>query len=729
MASKSLGTLTLDLVARVGGFVAGMDKAERQSEKWRKSVEKNLKSAAKVSAAAAGAAVAAMGVWVARSIENAAELGRLAQIAGTGTREFQRFAAGTRTVGIEQDKLSDILKDVNDKVGDFLVTGGGPLKDFFEQVAPKVGVTADQFRNLSGPQALGLYVDTLEKAGANQQEMTFFMEAIANDATALIPLLRNGGKEMGRFGDEAERLGLVLSDDAIKAAQQFSTETDILKQQLSNIGSEIAGDVLPHLQQLTQVLSDPATVDAARAMAGGIGEALVYIVNNAVEAVNWIRRLGGEIDANNVALLEDEIERVQGMLAGNWGDRTILFGRDGLIEYYDEAELQAELKKLQDAVAEARGRSTAVAAMQVPGMQSGTGLGLNLANPKAATEAQKQQNNELKEYYRLAGEVASVVESSWSQQSQALAAYQREIEKLREGVLAGLISEDQAEEVGERLQAALDSQLEQIREAHAQAELDNAGFWERWLAGAEESLTNFNEMAASVVENFSGQFGDAFESVILDAESAGDAFNQMAEGMIRSVVNATGQMLAQWAAYEIAKLVLAKPAQAGAVVAMTANAQAASLTAGINAFSSTAAVPIVGPGLAPGAMAAALAATSPMVAAVSAAASAGLAGMAHDGIDKIPATGTWLLEKGERVTTAGTSAKLDATLDRIQAGMANGQSAPTINVIEDAGRAGQRDTREVDGRQIIDLFVANIRSDGAASKALQRAFGMRRVGG
>src|SRR5690606_10666380 len=139
--------------------------------------------------------------------------------------------------------------------------------------------------------------------------------------------------------------------------------------------------------------------------------------------------------------------------------------------------------------------------------------------------------------------------------------------------------------------------------------------------------------------------------------------------MVRSVINATGQMLAQWAAYEIAKTLLAKPAQAGAVVAMTANAQAASLMAGINAFSSTAAVPIVGPALAPGAMAAALAATSPMVAAVSAAASAGLAGMAHDGIDKIPATGTCLLEKGERVTTANTSAKLDATLDRIQAGM------------------------------------------------------------
>ena len=42
-----------------------------------------------------------------------------------------------------------------------------------------------------------------------------------------------------------------------------------------------------------------------------------------------------------------------------------------------------------------------------------------------------------------------------------------------------------------------------------------------------------------------------------------------------------------------------------------------------------------------------------------------LHGQAHDGIDSVPETGTWLLQKGERVTTAKTSAKLDATLDRV----------------------------------------------------------------
>ena len=55
-------------------------------------------------------------------------------------------------------------------------------------------------------------------------------------------------------------------------------------------------------------------------------------------------------------------------------------------------------------------------------------------------------------------------------------------------------------------------------------------------------------------------------------------------------------------------------------------------------------------------------------------------GMAHDGIMSVPQTGTWLLQKGERVTTAETSAKLDRTLDTIQRGGGGGGVNQVINV-------------------------------------------------
>jgi hypothetical protein len=151
------------------------------------------------------------------------------------------------TVGIEQEKLADILKDVNDRVGDFLQTGGGPMKDFFEQIAPRVGVTAEQFAKLSGPEALQLYVSSLEKAGASQQEMTFYPEAMASDATNLLPLLRNGGAEMTRLGDRAADLGAVLDQRALGALNRANVALIGLGQAFAGIRNHIATAMAPML--------------------------------------------------------------------------------------------------------------------------------------------------------------------------------------------------------------------------------------------------------------------------------------------------------------------------------------------------------------------------------------------------------------------------------------------------------------------------------------------------
>ena len=306
-----------------------------------------------IAAVAAGGA-AGLGALVVKTAESAREIQNLSQVANASTTEFQRYAAGAKTVGIEQDKLADILKDVNDRVGDFLSTGGGEMKDFFENIAPQVGVTAEQFRKLSGPQALQLFYSSLEKANLSQAEMTFYMEAMANDTTALIPLLKNGGAGFKEMGDQAQAMGAVLSDLEIKQLEEFTRSTDEMKLAFRGASNQITTDLLPTIKDLTGLLKDPATVDAARVMASGVGQALVYIVERSVDAINWMRRLKGEIADNDIALLEAEIKRVTGMLDGSVLDRTILFGRDGVVEYYDEAELNAELVKLVVAVNKAK---------------------------------------------------------------------------------------------------------------------------------------------------------------------------------------------------------------------------------------------------------------------------------------------------------------------------------------------------------------------------------------
>ncbi|TFF09667.1 phage tail tape measure protein [Pseudomonas sp. BCA14] len=193
--------------------------------------------------------------------------------------------------------------------------------------------------------------------------------------------------------------------------------------------------------------------------------------------------------------------------------------------------------------------------------------------------------------------------------------------------------------------------------------------WQNYV----DAATNYTAMAAdatsSILDSAKGGLSNFLSDVISGAESADNALGDLVANFAKSTLQALSDMAAQWLVYQAVQLLVGKSTQASAAPMLIANAQATASQASLAAYASTAAIPIIGPAAAPAAAASAALATAPMVAGV---ASAALAGMAHDGIDAVPETGTWLLQKGERVTTAETSAKLDKTLDQLRANSGGG---------------------------------------------------------
>ncbi|WP_054925845.1 phage tail tape measure protein [Pseudomonas sp. NBRC 111142] len=319
MANRSLGTLTLDLIAKVGGFEQGLDKAGRSAEKRMKQISD---SAAKLGAAVGAglaAGVTALGAITVSAIKSATEVAKLASVANVSTTDFQKLASGARLVGVEQDKLSDILKDVNDKVGDFLNTGGGEMKDFFEQIAPKVGVTADQFRNLSGSQALGLYVSSLEKAKVSQSDMTFYMEAIANDATLLLPLLRNNSEGFKRFGDAAEAAGAIMDEKTVRAAKELQAANWLVDQSISGITNQLTAALLPSMAEFAGRLSDSSINGVvAKKVADDLAASLQALAKFAIGTVAGIHLLGVGLKS-----LSDFDNAMVGGEDAKWWDRYL----------------------------------------------------------------------------------------------------------------------------------------------------------------------------------------------------------------------------------------------------------------------------------------------------------------------------------------------------------------------------------------------------------------------
>ena len=251
-----IGALRALLSLDSAAFETGASRARASMSGLKRAMHDTGQTIAKVGATMAKgftAAVAAAGAGAIATGNSLAELSRQAQLAGLSAQELKVLSLAARQVGVEQDKMSDILKDVNDKVGDFLSTGAGPMKDFFENIAPLVGVTVEQFKGLNSADALQLYVSSLEKANVSQAEMTFYMEAIANDATALVPIFKNNGAAIAEMTARAAELGLVLDQNTIEAAKsargEFSIVADVLKTKLS----VAFADLLPAVARLAEV--------------------------------------------------------------------------------------------------------------------------------------------------------------------------------------------------------------------------------------------------------------------------------------------------------------------------------------------------------------------------------------------------------------------------------------------------------------------------------------------
>lgn len=101
----------------------------------------------------------------------------------------------------------------------------------------------------------------------------------------------------------------------------------------------------------------------------------------------------------------------------------------------------------------------------------------------------------------------------------------------------------------------------------------------------------------------------------------------------------------------------------------------------------------------------------------------------HDKGGYIPAGGLGIVgEYGpELVRGPANVTSRRETADLARSALTGG-SKVTVNLIEDQSRAGQVDSRERDGDEVINIFVSNIRKGGQVAKTLESTYALRRYG-
>lgn len=226
--ASRIGALN-SLMGGAGGFVFGV-------------------GAVVVAAGAAAFAIQDMGVNLNNQRK---ELEVYANIAGITAREMQNITAATSRVGVSQEKFGDIIKDVRDKLGDFVATGAGPFNDVFAVLGGNLKYTAQELQRMSGPDALQAIAHAMEEANIPMGEQIFIMESLASDSSKLLSLYADGSSEMNRFAYESELTTRALGEQqAIYGELERSLE--LAKQNTADYITEAAAPLAETVNELVK---------------------------------------------------------------------------------------------------------------------------------------------------------------------------------------------------------------------------------------------------------------------------------------------------------------------------------------------------------------------------------------------------------------------------------------------------------------------------------------------
>lgn len=753
MAGKSLGTLTIDLIAKVGGFVQGMDKAERASQKWRDQVKKDAKEiSTSIIAIGAAAATAAVGIGAAglaivkNTAQQVTEADRWAKSLKMSTQDLLSWQYAAEQAGLTGDNIADIFKDINDKVGDAVLNKSGEAA----QALDTLGLSAQKLSQQSPDKQLLAISSALQKI-PSQAGKTNILESLGNDLSKMLPLFDNNNEKLKQFLQLSKDFGVAPPqediDNLVKVNQFFQDIETSARGLKMEIASGLAKVDLSPLQDgldsIHDVFTDPAILQGLSDLvgeaislagvvgriAGGLGAIASYTrsrigavsgnydstdENDVAQRIEFLNKRGNqskeqkdELDFLNKRLLylraikssltPEDVERGANGLTSLLSDMGIKppTGDDNNLgkgqsnqkitpkSNSSDNAFKNRLLDLQKqaALIETTGKKTA----EVTELDK-VNFDITSGNLKKLSEGQKEQLriaakflDSKKEELRLNQENAKVAEyvSGLEKQNklvrqgfdnQIVGRYsgsrersrmqddndiQQDFASRQEELLnqlqSGDIDKSLYDKKKEALQNSLDERLK-IQEKHYK-DLDDlqkdgaAGF----ISGITDQAAAYSNLYANMQTVGAQTFSNLTDMVINWAETGKLNAQDFAATFIQSV----GAALLQYAAAQVAM-------------------------AALSAFTAWIGVPYVGPVVASTQAIAAAAAAGVFMTAIGSA----LHGQAHDGIDSVPETGTWLLQKGERVTTAKTSAKLDATLDRVATQSTGGGAiyAPNISI-------------------------------------------------
>ena len=323
MAEESLivrlDAKTQALDAKLKSTNEKLDKLTETTEKT-DSKFKKFTDTAKVAAVAVTAVAVATSALIAKTVQYAKELQIASTRNGENIEKMQAWAFAANTVGVSLEKLGDIGKDTNEKISEFIATGGGGFQDFADVMgltATEAKALANEFEEMSGTDVLQEMVKRMDEGGISAGQMSFALEGMASDTTDLIPLLKDGSAALKSLTDDFDAMNIALTQEDVNKITAIGIEFDKMTAKLSGESRQAVADYAQEIATAIKVTTEflVTTGNVFSLIATGWGNILEISQAAVTDMVNGTDTLTGVLQ-ERAALTSKVIEKLVADVSG-----------------------------------------------------------------------------------------------------------------------------------------------------------------------------------------------------------------------------------------------------------------------------------------------------------------------------------------------------------------------------------------------------------------------------
>ena len=251
--ATTVGALSVDLDLNSASFINNLKKSTDAVERSAKGMEKALSvGKAAVQGFIGAFAINEIAGLVTRGLDFAAGLGEQAQQLGVTTRELQVYRYAASQVGIAQEDMEKGLAKLTLTLGKVQSGAKAPTAALRE-----LGLSTKEIARIAGMsagEALPVLADAFSKIESPAKRAKLEVELFGKAGQKIDNLLSGGSTAINELASAADKLGIVLSDDAIAKADETADKLASVKTVLeANIAATVAENADSILELATAV--------------------------------------------------------------------------------------------------------------------------------------------------------------------------------------------------------------------------------------------------------------------------------------------------------------------------------------------------------------------------------------------------------------------------------------------------------------------------------------------